>query len=813
MKYKLIFLFVLSLGQGLCHAELKDAFNWSSAQIPDAVVKTGQVGAYTNETLLLAGGFENDGNPSASIYALVSETPGQYKLVSESETDHPIGLCKSTYREDGLYLAGLAGEVSRTVFRITYTEGTIGWEELTAFPKPVAVIGMDFIESLLCVFGMDPETGLNVLYTLDIDSPGLGWVTEEDFQWPVVNDAVVKSNYGMLHIFGASRTGDNSLGRTCYGWRKLPVDGTVQKGWIKLASLPDDFKAATTFTTGQSHIGFFGVGFGDTLSKRTSLLIYHTVTDTWVEADQYPESISAVTAVRIDNSCLFTGNGQSKVPLVGFAPTVSKLKFIDYVVMAIYFLLLAAIGYHFARRQKSSRTFAIGGGKVAWWAAAISMFATGASAISFMAIPSLVFRTNLIWLFPIVVFVPFYFVQAYLLFPLLRKLDIISTYEYLERRFHPSLRLLASLQCIAFQTFGRISVVILLPALAISATTGLDVFVSVLLMGLITTLYTTFGGFEAVVWTDVLQGLLMIGGIGLMIWFGISGMPGGISEFVQVGQQYNKFDFYIGGWNITLALGIFLVIRQLAESFAATADQPMIQRVFSTPLTKVRKFAAMFAFFAILIAVFVQFMGLSMFGFFHANPEKLDPFMTNDQIVPLFVTQTLPAGISGLIIAALFAASMSTLSSSVNSVSTLLSEDFYCKIKKNVTDREKLVVLKISSLVIGLFGTGTALFMASLNIKSMFQLWIEISALIGGGFVGMYFLGMFTNRANSPGAVVGAISSIFALIWIKNYTDVHWSLYQALAIVSCVVVGYLFSLFLPHKERDLTGLTVFKPAK
>lgn len=815
MKNILKWLPTVLMVQGTCFAGLDNAFLWSTAALPEAVVQDGQVGAYINDVLLLAGGVDSSGNDSDRIFALREISPGQFEVTDQLEWGRPIGRCKSASNAEDLYVSVSSGSPGSEIYRISYTDEGLVTHPLKPMPGEIKVIGMDFMGSLLCVFGLDGNSGTNALYTLQTDSPETGWGIVSGFPGEVLESASVRVNYDMLHIFGGILHADGSPTAACFGWRDTPVDGTTKKDWIALASLPGPASEATTFVTGQAHIGYLGNPAGENSNGLSPLLLYHSITDTWVPSLELPSSMANASVVMIEDSFVFLGKGTNgELPALMMNPTVSSLKIADYIIMLIYFLILGGIGFYFARKQDNSEEFSLGGRTVKWWAAAISMFATGASAISFMAIPSQVFRTNLIWLFPIIIVIPlFYFVQAYLLFPLLRRLNIVSTYEYLQRRFHPSLRVLASLQCIAFQTFGRISVVILLPALAISAVTGMDIYISILLMGLITTLYTTFGGYEAVVWTDVLQGLLMIGGIGLMIGFAVHGIPGGTSELLAVGNQYDKFDFFLGGWDIAMALGGFLIIRQMAESFAFTADQPVIQRLFSIPMDKVRKLSAMFAVFAILIAVLVQCMGVTIFGFFHANPGLMNPFMTNDQVVPLFVTQTLPPGISGLIIAALFAASMSTLSSSINSVSTLVAEDFFIKLFKGSTDRQKLLVMKATSMLVGLFGTGTALYMGSLNIQSMFQLWLEIAALIGGGFVGMYFLGMFTKRANSPGVIVGAIFSVVCLILVKNYTPIHWSLYQAIAILSCVLVGYLASLFLPHKERDLTGLTVFTPAK
>jgi solute:Na+ symporter, SSS family len=809
MRKGIFLLLTISFFCSLCYSGLDKAFEFSTMELPRPVAVENQVGAFINDTLLLAGGIDPQGEASEKIYALRPNGEGGFALIKEFDFGEPIGACKSVYNQSGLFLAGLRGEASRLIYQVIFTGDSFEKQRLKPMPQAVDVIGIDFIGSLLCVFGLDSDNNENVLLTLNTELPESGWTIEQAFPGEVLTQSVVKSNYGMLHIIGGTLASDGSVTDACYGWRSKPLDGTAEDGWLKLSSIGQKIVEADAFVTGQAHIGLYG-RVADSGGKQNTLLIYHSITDTWVSAINTASSFNGGSAVKIDDGFLFTGTPGNRLPLIKTKPTVGNLKIADYVVMGVYFSFLAGIGAFFARKQDNTEEFALGGRKIKWWAAGISMFATGASSISFMAIPTQVYRTSLIWIAPMLVVIPYYFVQAYLLFPLLRRLNIISTYEYLQRRFHPMLRLLASFQCIAFQTFGRISIVMLLPSLAISAATGLNVYLSVLLMGVLTTLYTTFGGFEAVIWTDCLQGLLMIGGGALMIWFAISGLPGGAPQFLDIGGQYDKFNLFIGGWDITLALGSFLIIQQLIGLFAQTADQPVIQRVFSIPMNDVRKLSATFALFGILIAVVVQFMGLSIFSYFHTNPEKLDPLMTNDQIVPLFVIQTLPVGVSGLIIAAIFAASMSTLSSSINSVSALISEDFFCRFKKNATDKQQLFVMKASSLIVGLFGTATALFMASLNITSIFQLWFEICALIGGGFVGMYFLGMFTKRANSAGAVTGALFSVVCTIMVKIFIPIHWSTYATIAVISCVLVGYIVSIIYPSQERDLTGLTVYK---
>lgn len=677
---------------------------------------------------------------------------------------------------------------------------------LPEFPKPVAQASAAMLGSHLFVMGgfqsledMEPS---NQLYSLDLSDVSNGWVKHENLPGAERLSPVMLSFHGELHIFGGS-DGAHALS-DAWGFRIKPLDGTTRIGWRQLQDVPRALAAAAAYQTGHTHVALLG---GEPASDQ--IHIYHTVTDTWVPGDTLPQPVGrSVLAFEGDQVVLLA---QDTPPMVlNLIRKVKTLSTLDYAVMVVYFLLMAGIGLWFARKQNSSDEFALGSRNVKWWAAGISMFATAASSISFMAIPAMAYRTSLVWFAPVLVMIPCYYLQAYVLFPLLRRLQLTSTYEYLERRYHPSLRLLASFQCIALQVFGRMSVVLLLPALAISAVTGMDVSLSVLLMGVLTTIYTSIGGFEAVIWTDVIQGVLMFLGALLMSFMAISSLSGGWSEFVEVGQAFGRFDFAIFSLDATQPIIWMLMTGAIIQQITIVSDQPTVQRVFSTPMEDVRRVAGMGIFCGMLIAAVVTLAGVSIFAYFHAYPEQLDPGMTNAQVVPLFIVQRLPVGIAGLIIAALFAASMSTLSSSMNSVATLIAEDFYRRINKNSTDRQRLFLMKAGSILVGCVGTGMAYFMAQLEIESMFQTWSEILALLGGGFVGIYLLGMFTRRTSSVGAVIGAVGSIGCTVLLKDYTDVHWVFFTPAAVGACMVMGYFSSFLFPSKrEKDISGLTIF----
>lgn len=665
---------------------------------------------------------------------------------------------------------------------------------LSDFPYPIADAGAAFMDGTIFVLAG------NELYSLDISDPSGAWERHADLPGSERQSPAMHATDGELFIFGG-RKDDMSLS-DAWGFRIKPLDGTTRRGWRQLNELPLAAANAAIYQTGQSHLAILG---GEPASDQ--IHIFHPITDTWIEGGNLPAPIGRAVVVEQDDAVyLMAKDAVMELELVR---GVKSLVFLDYGIMLFYFALMAGIGVYFARKQNSSEEFALGGRNVKWWAAGVSMFATGASSISFMAIPAIAFRSNMTWFAPALLIVPLAFLQAYVVYPLIRRLNLTSTYEYLDHRFNPVLRYVASGQMILWQVLCRMSVVMLLPAIAISAVTGLPVLVSVILMGVLTTVYTALGGFEAVIWTDFSQGVLMLFGGILIIVLAITGLPGGWGEFVEVSKTFEKFDLLVWRWDHTLPMVWAFWLQLLIVSMAFAADQTVVQRVFATPLKDMRKLAGMYAFCSVAIALVASFSGIAIFAYFRENPVQLDPGMTNDQVIPLYIVQRLPSGIAGLIIAALFAASMSTLSSCMNSVATVTCEDFYRKFFRQKDDQARLRFMKIASLVVGVIGTAVAAYMATQNITSMFETWNVISALIGAGFFGIYVLGMFSKRANSIGAVSGALASIVVTILVKEYSPLHWAFYNPVAMVTCIFVGYIVSIATGGNRKDLTGLTIF----
>jgi SSS family transporter len=578
-------------------------------------------------------------------------------------------------------------------------------------------------------------------------------------------------------------------------YRPKPVDGTSRRGWM--ACMRPPFSVLSVVPWGQSHL---------LVQARDGRVgWYSTVTDGWTFPAnfQIPEGEALVR-----NGPTLQAWGAKGGRGIEVARKVKSLGWPDYIVIVLYFAAMAGIGIYFSRKQESAEEFALGNRKVKWWAAGVSLFATAASSISFMAIPAQAYASSLVFLIPVFFMVVGYFLQAHIMFPLLRRLEITSTYEYIEKRFSITLRMFASVQCILYQTFAKMAIVILIPSLAISATTGLDVKVSVLVMGVLTTIYTAIGGFEAVVWTDLIQTVMKLGGMLLISVLAILALPGGWGEFVDTNARYGRFEMVIPWGDLALPLVWYGILKVLTDALSYAGDQSLIQRVFSTPVTEVRRLTMLTVFCGILIAILANGMGLALFAYFHAHPEVLDPGMKNDQVMPLFTAQAVPPGLAGLIIACLFAAAMSTVAGGVNSVATLLSEDFYRRWWPGASARGRLWVMKGSSVIVGLVSTGVAWFLSQQTIPMLFRTWSEMAALFGVGVTGMFVLGMFTRRANSWGVGIGFLSSVLFMFWIKGTGWLHWTVWGSLAIFTCVGVGYFASFFFRGKSIG-RGLTIF----
>ena len=593
-------------------------------------------------------------------------------------------------------------------------------------------------------------------------------------------------------------TGDGAL------WR-----WTADDGWAARAALPAPVVRGQVVAVGQAHLLWL-LDAGDGERPR----LYHVITDAW--SDWPGATPAGATGLARGNGVLWAapGGGLREVRL---ETGKHLLGVADWLVIALYMAAVLGMGFWFYLRDQtaSASDYFVGGRSIPFWAAGISLYATNTSSISFIAIPAKAFDTN--WQYMtnnLMAVIGLVFVAVWIV-PLLRRLDLMSVFSYLETRFHPAIRMLSSALCIVMQIGARMSVILFLPALAISTITGLDVVWSILMMGVFTIIYATVGGSRAVIWTDVVQVLVMFGGalfaVGFVFWQSGAELPQ-LMAAAAAEDKTRLLDFSFDLTKATVWGFVFLVVFDVVLTFPK--DQVLMQRALSTTDDKAAG-RSIWAFAAIMIPGGFVFYGIgtALWMYYRDNPERLNPLLPVDATFPLFIAAELPVGVTGLIIAGIFAAAMSTLSSIINSVGTLVSVDFYQKLARSPDEKTAVRIAEWSGVMVGVVGIAIALLMSRYDIQSLFDVSIELAGLLGGGFAGAYTLGMFTRRANSPGVAIGVAGSIVITLACWWMDLVHPYFYLAISIALCIVIGYVASLFFPPPSRSLAGLTIHTPAR
>lgn len=484
---------------------------------------------------------------------------------------------------------------------------------------------------------------------------------------------------------------------------------------------------------------------------------------------------------------------------------------INYAILIAYLGLNLLVGIYFARRQKSTNDYFRGGQRISWWAAGIAIFGTQLSSLSFMAVPAKTYATDWTYITAAVavVLVAPIVVLAYL--PFFRRLDITSAYEYLEKRFNLGVRLFGSTAFVLMQT-GRMAIVLYLPALALSVVSDVNIYVCLITMGMLSTIYTILGGAEAVTWTEVLQFFVLVGSALLTLFLIFNSVAGGFSELVQTAYADGKLQMAIWSWDYSIAsIWVVLIGNLFAQLVPYTSDQAVIQRYLTTPDEKQASRAIWLnALFTLPSALIFYGIGTSLYVFYKQNPNLVSSSLQNDAIFPWFIVNQMPVGLSGLVIAGLFAAGQS---GSQASIATAIVTDFYERLNPNAEDWKALRLARWLTLLLGVAGVGAAALMATYPIKSVWDIFLTILGLFGGSLAGVFALGIFTKRAHAAGAVIGIIVSVVVLFLVQRYTAVHFFLYAGIGIVVCVIAGYVASILIPGKTKSLEGLTIFTMKK
>ncbi len=486
---------------------------------------------------------------------------------------------------------------------------------------------------------------------------------------------------------------------------------------------------------------------------------------------------------------------------------------LDYVVAGIYLLGIAVLGSLCSRREKSTGDFFLAGQRIPWWAAGLSIVGTQISAIMFMAIPAQIFArdwTYFIGTAAVMLVTP---VAGFLFLPFFRRQRIVSAYEYLGQRFGPTCHTLGSILFFLMQ-LGRIAVVQYLPALALHQVTGLSVVTMVILVGVLTLVYTVLGGIEAVIWTDVVQVVIFSLAATLMLGKIITGVPGGVPEILAMGaaqekfrlfapglalNQENTFVIFVGGWFLGLV--------------PYCADQAVVQRYLTTPTEAAARRSLWLLAAAVIPINFLFFsIGSALWAYYQAHPGQIEGLAHRDSVVPFFLVQHMSGGLAGLVLAAIFAATMSTLDSSLNSMATISVQDFYRRRHPDRDEREYLRVARWMTVFWGLMAIGGALVLDRLNDRSLWEQAIQLLGLFGGSLVGLFLAGLLSRRINSAGVLAGVAASVvvMAAVFFAQPRPVSFFLFSGVGMAVVLLVAWPVSLlFPPPPAESLRGLTVW----
>jgi SSS family transporter len=394
-------------------------------------------------------------------------------------------------------------------------------------------------------------------------------------------------------------------------------------------------------------------------------------------------------------------------------------------------------------------------------------------------------------------------IVVYFYLPYFRKLKLTSVYEYLNIRFNRQVKWLGSLTFVLFQV-SRLGIVIYLPALVLSAVTGIDIFLCIIGTSVITTAYSVSGGIEAVVWTEVMQVGVLLGGALATLFFIANSMNGGFGQLFNEAMQHDKFRLATLDWTITEpVLWVVFVGGFLTQLVTYSSDQVVVQRYLTTSTEKEAKKSIYTNAILVIPASLIFFsVGTALWVYYKHHPAALNPHGRTDDVFPWYISNQLPSGLAGLVIAGLFAATMSTISSSMNSIATVITTDFYQSVKPASTDKQRFVFARWTTVILGALGCLIAIYMVYLRNASIWDQYIKIIGLFGGCLAGMFVAGIFFPRIHSAGIIIGFIVSAISLYFIQAAGIINFFLYPVAAVLICVAVAYITSLIWPEKRHS-----------
>ena len=475
----------------------------------------------------------------------------------------------------------------------------------------------------------------------------------------------------------------------------------------------------------------------------------------------------------------------------------------DLAILVVYLLGVTAFGcsFYFRKGAKGTKGFVSGGGCVPGWAIGLSIFATLVSSISFLALPAKAFASNwnaLVFSFTVPLTA---IIAAFAFVPLYRKLNSVSAYAFLEQRFGAWARMYGSACFLVMQT-ARSGVILYLLAILLKTLFGWSVPVTILAVGLTTCVYSMLGGVLAVIWTDAIQSIVLIAGTVLCVAVLLFTMPDGIAH--AAGRIWSEGKLSLGSFSlsdwasetfwVTFIYAVFINLQNLG------IDQSYTQRYISAKDSRDAVKSVCFGSFLYLPVTFsFVAIGTLLWAYYTGAPGALPDEIAavKDSVFPYFIVHSLPVGLTGLIVAAIVAAAMSTISSTLNSGATVIMEDWFRRcVSKDATEVACLAVLRLSTLFLG--SASIAIAFAVIGVESALSTWWMLQSVLSGGMLGLFLLGCISKRVTASQAAIATVLGVATVAWVVFFQK---SFHGNLSIVFGTVVLFVSGIFLSFACR------------
>ena len=738
-------------------------------------------------------------------------------------------------------------------FLLTIEDGASRVSSLPSLPEPVSMGAAAADGSMVYVVGR------STVWRMDV-AAGKGWEEVISCCDRCVSQPVAAIQNGdqkekMLVVYGGYDAETKQPLHDGYGLVLSQLSQTSQLSqsapWRKLAPLPENTTTigAAFLPSGHQHILLIG-GFGEKgwvdraingsteadpekLGWQRKILVYNCVTDAWCEYGEIapddsprcgaaagikPGKTPEAYTILIAGGEVAPATRTDAVSVASFKKT-GKFGATAWAVVGVYALLMVGMAVYFIRKKKDENDYFRGGNRIPWYVAGMSIFATMLSSITFIAIPTQAYLQDwryFVMAFFIIGMAP---VAIYYYLPFFCRLGITSAYEYLEKRFNLGVRLFGSAAFVVFMVC-RVAVVTLLPAIALNAVTGISIDACILICGVLTMIYCSLGGLEAVIWSDFVQGIVLMGGaVSVLVLLILkTGAPGEhFSTFWSVADAYGKNKMWDFRFVLTQPVFWVVAVQGLISNLSSyTSDQCVIQRYIATPDENATKRSL---WFNGAMSVFAQIVfygiGMALFAFYHTHPEAMDVTMPKgDSVLPIFMATEMPPWLAGLVIAAVFAATISTLSANLSSASTAVVTAFVKRFKPDIPGKAQIRCGQVCTYVVGIIGIMAALTLARMESSALFDNFNKYIAMLTAGLTGLFFMGVFMPRIKGVAAVLGLAANYFVCFSCEILKcDVfglkfHPFLLGGIGLVVCVAVAYVASFVLNEKGKDLTGLTL-----